>query len=214
MKLITARNKEKLEQRREEIYKDLTEIGKRIQDAVAQGDTSENAELDAAKEEQNRAIAELQDINDKLDGAKVVHNINSTEVVVGSYIEVTELDKQSKMPIGEPRLFVVDSVEDYFNGSLGIDSPLAKVILGNPSGIYSVNTNYGLDVMYKVQIIRDKGIEDKFEKAYPRHYNIIGEKAAFKQEDGSYRNSEGDLVDRYNRRIDEDGNLLDEKSGA
>lgn len=214
MKLITARNKEKLEQRREEIYKELTELGVVIQNAVALGDTSENEELSSAKDAQSRLIAELQDINDKLNGAKVVHNTNSTEVVIGSYIEVTELDKESRMPVSPTKLFVVDSVEDYFNGSLGIESPLAKAIMGNPSGIYSVNTNYGLDILYNVQIVRDKDIDERFEKAYPRRYDIIGEKAAFRQEDGSYRNSKGDLVDRYNRRIDEDGNLLDEKSGA
>ena len=96
MKLITARNKEKLEQRREEIYKELTDIGVVIQNAVALGDTSENEELSTAKDTQSRLVVELQNINDKLNGAKVVHNTNSTEVVIGSYIEVTELDKETR----------------------------------------------------------------------------------------------------------------------
>ncbi|GAA0101703.1 hypothetical protein UT300012_24180 [Paraclostridium bifermentans] len=214
MKLITARNKEKLEQRREDIYKELEVVGVRIQHAVSLGDASESAELDEAKDAQSRLVAELQDVNDKLDGAKVVHNTNATEVGIGSYIEITELDKETNMPISQPKLFVVDSVEDYFNGSLGIESPLAKLILGNPSGIYSVNTEFGLDTLYKVQIVRDNGVEERFEQTYPRHYKVIGEDAAFRQEDGTYRNSQGDLVDSYNRKIDENGNLLDGKSGV
>ncbi len=208
MKLITSRNKEKLENRREDIYRELTEVGEVIERAKAYGDLSENEEFSTAAENQKRLLAELTDINDKLDGAKVVQGLVSSEVSIGSYIRVTELNDNNE-PVTEPKLFVVDSIEDYFGGSLGIDSPLGKQILGNPSGIYTVNTNFGLIIKYKVEILRDPNIDNEFDKSYPRNYKMIGEEAAFEQEDGTFKNSEGDLVDKYNRKIDSDGNLLE-----
>lgn len=208
MKLITSRNKEKLEARREDIYEELTEVGEVIERAKAYGDLSENEEFSTASENQKRLLAELTDINDKLDGAKVVQGLSSSEVSIGSYIRVTELGENNN-PISEPKLFIVDSIEDYFGGSLGTESPLGKQIIGNPSGVYTVNTNFGLIIKYKVEIVRDTNIDNEFDSAYPRNYKMIGEEAAFEQPDGSFRDTDGNLVDKFNRKIDVSGKLVE-----
>ncbi|MGH7443073.1 MAG: transcription elongation factor GreA [bacterium] len=103
-----------------------------IQEARAQGDLSENAEYDAAKEAQaynERRIAELQDL---LNRAKLIDesNIPKDKVCIGKWVRLLNI-KAAK----EVKYFLVAPEEaDFSAGKLSITSPIGKALVGRSLG--------------------------------------------------------------------------------
>jgi|SRR5665213_821873 len=103
-----------------------------IQEARAQGDLSENAEYDAAKEAQaynERRIAELQDT---LGRAKLIdeNNIPKDKVCIGKWVRLhnTKTGKEIKY------YFVSPEESDFSAGKLSITSPIGKALVGRLVG--------------------------------------------------------------------------------
>ncbi len=106
------------------------EIAQRIKEAKEQGDLSENAEFDAAKEAQSMNEGRIEDIRKILENAIIITNaIHSTGVVgVGSSIKV-QSDRGSQQ-------FVIVGVTESnpAEGFISNESPLGKAFLGHKKG--------------------------------------------------------------------------------
>ena len=115
------------------------EVAAKIKEAREQGDLSENAEYDAAKDEQRDIEARIEDIE------KILKN---AEVVVE---EEVDLDKISIGCNEELEYKIVGSTEaNSLKGKISNESPVGKALLGKQVGdIVKVETPGG-EFEYKV----------------------------------------------------------------
>lgn len=93
--IMTAQGKRELEERLEHIkLVEMPAVVEEIAKARAQGDLSENAEYEIAREEQAQLQNEIDAIKEKLAGAKVIDekSINDDVVSVGCAVELIEAD--------------------------------------------------------------------------------------------------------------------------
>lgn len=147
---ITELQKERLEIELDKLKKSHSELIDKLPEALSHGDKSENAELDSLKQEIAVIGVKIHEMESILTDADVVKLSDGDSIVVGSLITISR-----KLPNGdysEPELLVVDSVEKPFEGTLGVQSPLGKEILGNPSGEFTVQTSFGDIQTYRVEV--------------------------------------------------------------
>ena len=107
-------------------------ISKAIGEARLQGDISENAEYDAAKEAQGHCEAKIAELEGKLSNVRIIEeqNIPSDKIYIGAIVSVRDLDR------GEQETYMLVSAEeaDYENNKLSIFSPVGKGLLGKKAG--------------------------------------------------------------------------------
>lgn len=124
------------------------EVAQKIKEAREQGDLSENAEYDAAKDEQRDIEARIEEIEKILKNAEVVDedDIDTKKISVGC--KVTVLDKEYDE---ELEFKIVGSTEaSSLNGMISNESPLGKELIGKKVGnVVSVETQDGV-IKYKV----------------------------------------------------------------
>ncbi len=124
------------------------EVAQKIKEAREQGDLSENAEYDAAKDEQRDIEARIEDIEKILKNAEVVleEEIDTDRISIGS--KVTILDKELKQ---EMTFKIVGSTEaNSLKGKISNESPVGKALIGAKKGeTVSVETQAGI-LKYKV----------------------------------------------------------------
>jgi transcription elongation factor GreA len=108
------------------------EIIKRIAEARAQGDLSENAEYDAAREAQAHLEARIAELESKLSQAKIISDkeINTDKVSIGVKVDLKNLDTEAEFS------YVILSNEeaDFDKGQIGLNSPIAQALLGKQKG--------------------------------------------------------------------------------
>ncbi len=114
-----------------------------IQEARAQGDLSENAEYDAAKEKQGQIEARLHELEDKIARAAIItaNTANSETVVFGAQVTVVDkaLDKEIVYTLVGP-----EDV-DLMQNRISISSPIGKALIGKRKGdLVEVQTPRGL----------------------------------------------------------------------
>lgn len=111
---------------------EMIEVAKRIADARALGDLSENAEYHAAREDQGMLQARIDALKDKLSRAYFVErsSLPTDSVVFGSRVKVKDLD------LGEEEIFVLVGAgdEDYDNNKILTNSPIGQGLLGKKKG--------------------------------------------------------------------------------
>ena len=107
-------------------------IAKRIADARAEGDLSENAEYHGARESQGMLQAKINLLKDKLGRAAIVDTskLPKDEVVFGCTVLVKDLDFNDE----ETFILVGAGEEDYDEGKILVTSPLAQGLLGKKVG--------------------------------------------------------------------------------
>ena len=120
------------------------EVAAKIKEAREQGDLSENAEYDAAKDEQ-RDIDELEQI---LKNAEVVveDEVDSDKINIGCTVAVydEEFDEEIEFKI-------VGSTEaNSLQGKISNESPVGKALLGREVGDEVVVETQAGDITYKV----------------------------------------------------------------
>ncbi len=124
------------------------EVAEKLKEARAQGDLSENAEYDAAKDEQRDIEARIEDIEAILKNAEVVleDEVDSKKVGVGSKVKI--LDKELKE---EMEFKIVGSAEaNSLKGKISNESPVGKALIGAKKGdTIEVETQVGV-LKYKV----------------------------------------------------------------
>jgi transcription elongation factor GreA len=104
-----------------------------ISEARAQGDLSENAEYDAAKERQGFIEGRIQEIDGKLSAAQIIDpsELNAGgRVVFGSTVELEDEDKGTKVKYQ----IVGEDEADLKLGFINIGSPIARALIGKDEG--------------------------------------------------------------------------------
>lgn len=124
------------------------EVAEKLKEARAQGDLSENAEYDAAKDEQRDIEARIEDIEAILKNAEVVleDEVDSKKIGVGSKVKI--LDKELKE---EMEYKIVGSAEaNSLKGKISNESPVGRALIGAKKGdTIEVETQAGV-LKYKV----------------------------------------------------------------
>ena len=102
------------------------EVIEELKAARAQGDLSENADYDAARDHQAKVEARIKELEHQIKNAEVITENKKTNFVrIGSTVEIQELDTKNKLTYK-----IVGSVEaDPLNGLLSNVTPLAEAIL-------------------------------------------------------------------------------------
>ena len=112
---------------------DRPEVVQAIAEARAQGDLSENAEYDAAKERQGFIEGRLAQIEAILSQAIIIDptSLNTDgKCVFGSTVEIEDLDEETKFTYQ----IVGDDEANIKDKKISINSPLAKAMIGKEEG--------------------------------------------------------------------------------
>lgn len=108
------------------------EVAAKLKEARSQGDLSENAEYDAAKDEQGIMEAEILELELLIENAVIVddEDISTEEVGMGSIIEIKNMNtgKIEKMQI------VGSNESDPLDGKISDESPIGKSALKKKVG--------------------------------------------------------------------------------
>ena len=110
----------------------VEENKKDISTARSFGDLSENSEYDAAKEEQGKIHARIQELREMIANAKIVDEsqIDESKVSVGSIVVLYNVERQREFTY-----HIVGSYEtDPVNGKISDDSPVGKALIGASEG--------------------------------------------------------------------------------
>jgi transcription elongation factor GreA len=127
--LLTAEGIEALKAELTELVKTKRpEIAERLKEAKAEGDLSENAAYDAARDEQGFVEGRISEIEHILKHAKLIQAKGNGQVTLGSTVHV-ELED------GEQHYTIVGSTEaNPDKGMISDQSPLGQALLGRKSG--------------------------------------------------------------------------------
>ncbi len=125
MEFITAEERQQLEGKLEELKGKRPVLSKRIGEARALGDLSENADYHAAREDQAMNEAEIRRLEERLKNAKVADNSHVPEgmVFVGSVVKLKDVETGSE-----------DLYKLVGEASGRFDSDEIEVTAGSPMG--------------------------------------------------------------------------------
>ena len=124
------------------------EVAEKIKEAREQGDLSENAEYDAAKDEQRDIEARIEEIEKILKNAEVVveDEVDLDRISVGCKVKVYDYEFEEEM-----ELKLVGSTEaNSLEGKISNESPVGKALIGAHTGdVVEVEMSMGI-MKYKV----------------------------------------------------------------
>ena len=125
------------------------EVAEKLKDAIAQGDISENADYDAAKNEQAELEEKINKLENMIRMAKIIEHTDVDESVVSVGLKVRVKDREDKE---EDEYVIVGATEaDPFAGKISNESPVGKALLGHKVGeTVPVEVQEGLIVKYKI----------------------------------------------------------------
>ena len=124
------------------------EVADKIKEAREQGDLSENAEYDAAKDEQREIEARIEELEKILKNAEVVDEdeVDVDTINIGCKVRVLDMEYDEEL-----ELRIVGSTEaSSLQGKISNESPVGKALLRHKVGdVVSVETQAGV-VEYKI----------------------------------------------------------------
>ena len=124
------------------------EVSQKIKEAREQGDLSENAEYDAAKDEQRDIEARIEEIEKILKNAEVVveEEVDLDKISIGCKIRILDCEFDEELEYK-----IVGSTEaNSLKGKISNESPVGKALLGKKVGdTVTVETQVG-ELTYKV----------------------------------------------------------------
>ena len=124
------------------------EVAQKIKEAREQGDLSENAEYDAAKDEQRDIEARIDEIEKILKNAEVVveEEVDLDKISVGCRVKILDMEYDEELDYK-----IVGSTEaNSLKGKISNESPVGKALLGAKVGeVVTVETQAG-DLNYTV----------------------------------------------------------------
>jgi transcription elongation factor GreA len=131
---LTTRGAEKL---KEELHRLKTverhAVIQAISEARAQGDLSENAEYEAAKDKQGFIEGRILDIEGKMAAAQIINPANlqaEGRIVFGTTVDLEEEASGAKVTYQ----IVGDDEADLKHGLVSISSPIARALIGKEVG--------------------------------------------------------------------------------
>lgn len=119
-----------------------------IKDARAQGDLSENADYDAARNAQAEIEGRIKEIEFMLANAKIIEKNDSHIVGLGSVVTIMYVEDNE-----EEEYSIVGSTEaDPFENKISNESPIGKAIIGRQEGdLIDVESPTG---SYQIKIVK------------------------------------------------------------
>lgn len=147
--IMTAEKKKMLEDEYYDIKNvRMKENSEKIKEARAQGDISENAEYDAAKDEQAELAGRMAEIEAILKNAEVVDlsELDTDSINMGSTVKILDIEEDEEMTYRLTGSLEANSEE----GTLSIDSPLGAALMKAKTGdIVTVEAPVG-ELKFKV----------------------------------------------------------------
>lgn len=125
------------------------EVAAKIKEAREQGDLSENAEYDAAKDEQRDIEIRIEEIEKILKNAEIVTNedVDANAINIGSTVRIKDLKFNEEMEYK-----IVGSTEaDVLGNKISNESPVGIALIGSKAGdTIEVETPNGEIVKYQI----------------------------------------------------------------
>ena len=152
--VLTKAGKEKLEKElRELIDHTREEVKRQLTEARAQGDLSENADYDAARNRQAEVEGRIKEIENILSNAEIIDDESKSskkgsKVALGSVVTVKFVESGK-----EEKFMIVGTVEsDPFNNKISNACPLGEALIGKVVG--DVVDVKGPKSVYKVEVLK------------------------------------------------------------
>lgn len=147
--ILTYEGLKKLEDELEELkVVKRKEVADKIKEAREQGDLSENAEYDAAKDEQRDIEARIEEIEKILKNAEVVveEEADLGKVSIGCSVKILDMEFDEELEYK-----IVGSMEaNSLKGKISNESPVGKALMGKTAGdVVTVETQVG-ELQYKI----------------------------------------------------------------
>ena len=115
------------------------EVSEKLKQTASQGDLSENAGYDAAKEEQGFIEGRIKELKDIIAQAEVIEKKENGKIQTGSFVVLNSEEGKKKFQIVSPE------EADILKGKLSFESPLGEALLNKKKGdIVKINTPGGL----------------------------------------------------------------------
>ena len=131
--ILTYEGLQKLEAELEDLkVNKRKEVAAKIKEAGEQGDLSENAEYDAAKDEQRDIEARIEEIEQILKNVEVVgeDDIDDKKINVGCHIKIYDFEY-----VEELEFSIVGSTQtNSLKGLISNESPLGRALIGKEVG--------------------------------------------------------------------------------
>lgn len=131
--LLTKEGYDKIVEEHEELVAvRRAEVAEKLKEAIAQGDISENADYDAAKNEQAELEERIQKLENMIRKAKIIDEseLAGDQVTVGLTVKVQDMDTKE-----EEEFTIVGSTEaDPFEGRISNESLVGQALLGKKAG--------------------------------------------------------------------------------
>ena len=128
------------------------EVAQKIKEAREQGDLSENAEYDAAKDEQRDIEARIEEIEAILKNAEVVveEEVDLDKINIGCKVKILDIEYNEELEYK-----IVGSTEaNSLKGKISNESPLGHALLGASVGDEVVVEAPAGEISYKVLSIQ------------------------------------------------------------
>jgi len=133
------------------------EVAQKIKEAREQGDLSENAEYDAAKDEQRDIEARIEEIEKILKNAEVVveEDVDLGTINIGCQVRILDCEFDEELTYK-----IVGSTEaNSLKEKISNESPVGRALLGKKVGeLVTVETQVGT-IQYKVLEIQKANVE-------------------------------------------------------
>ena len=133
------------------------EVAEKIKEAREQGDLSENAEYDAAKDEQRDIEARIEEIEKILKNAEVVveEEVDLDKISIGCKVKILDCEFNDEL---EYKL--VGSTEaNSLKGKISNESPVGRALIGKKVGDTVVVETEAGELSYKVLEIQRSTVE-------------------------------------------------------
>ena len=131
---LTARGAERLQAELQRLKTvERPEVINAIAEARAQGDLSENAEYDAARERQAFVEARIKDLEGTLSNAQIINPADldvDGQAVFGATVEIEDLESGELLTYQ----IVGDLEADIRSNMISVSSPVARALIGKSEG--------------------------------------------------------------------------------
>jgi transcription elongation factor GreA len=150
---MTSAGKEEIESELSALVAERPRIAEELRQARSDGDVSENAPLDAARESQGKLEGRIRDLEGKLRLAVIVENDDSAAsskiAHIGSNVLISELSSGTKREYQ-----IVNASEAQGPGRLSYDSPVGRAVIGHRAGdVVDVLAPRGL-IKYRIESVK------------------------------------------------------------
>ena len=124
------------------------EVAQKLKEAREQGDLSENAEYDAAKDEQRDIELRIEELEKLLKNAEVVveEEIDVNKINIGCKVKLLDVEYDEEM-----EFYIVGSTEaNSLQNKISNEAPVGRALIGKSVGdVVDVETQAGI-IQYKV----------------------------------------------------------------